>query len=177
MKKCFKCNEEKELSEFYTHKKMADGYLNKCKSCTKKDNHLKREKNMENPILKEKERLRGKAKYHKLKNNGYVKKVYEYQCNKSLSRKFKRFAPEGYVIHHWNYNMPNSIFFVSTLIHTKIHKRIKINSNYIFECNGYLLDTKEKHNNFINELINEYNYPSDFCINHKFKNEYEIFTF
>lgn len=35
MKKCIDCNKEKELSEFYKHKKMMDGHLNKCKACVK----------------------------------------------------------------------------------------------------------------------------------------------
>lgn len=36
-KKCFKCDEIKPLSEFYKHKAMKDGHVNKCRKCNRKD--------------------------------------------------------------------------------------------------------------------------------------------
>jgi hypothetical protein len=45
-KKCFKCRQVKELKEFYKHPPSKDGYLGKCKECTKRDVKLYREKNI-----------------------------------------------------------------------------------------------------------------------------------
>ena len=46
MKKCFKCKEEKELTEFYKHGAMQDGRLGKCKQCTKQDVARHRSENL-----------------------------------------------------------------------------------------------------------------------------------
>lgn len=46
-KVCFKCGVSKPLAEFYKHPKMADGHVNKCKACNKKDVTENRGKNID----------------------------------------------------------------------------------------------------------------------------------
>lgn len=44
MKTCKKCNDNKELSQFYSHPDYKDGHMNICKECTKKDTITNRNK-------------------------------------------------------------------------------------------------------------------------------------
>lgn len=46
MKTCNKCGIEKEMSEYYAHKGMKDGYHNQCKSCSSIINKRNRIKNI-----------------------------------------------------------------------------------------------------------------------------------
>jgi hypothetical protein len=47
VKTCFKCSIVKPLEDFYPHKEMKDGHLNKCVECTKRDVAEHRLKNIE----------------------------------------------------------------------------------------------------------------------------------
>lgn len=74
---CFKCNTNKPLFEYYKHSQMLGGHLNKCKSCTKNDTKEAFQQKMKDPLFVEKEKKRGRDKYHRLEYKGKYNPAYE----------------------------------------------------------------------------------------------------
>ena len=67
---CFKCSNSKPLDNFYAHAEMADGHLNKCKDCTKKDTAEREARMANDPIWREKELERHRIKAAKFRAEG-----------------------------------------------------------------------------------------------------------
>lgn len=165
---CFKCGLPKSINDFYKHSGMADGHLNKCKNCTKKDVSVFYNENKKNPLFIEKERRRGRDKFRRLYagvvvNNDYArtvkyrKKYPEKELAKRMSRKlnkpFKDAEP-----HHWSYNESHyqDVIWLNKKQHMKSHRFIVYDQErkmYRRYDTNELLDTKEMHKVFIEDCI------------------------
>ena len=131
MKECFKCGEEKPLSEFYKHKQMGDGHLNKCKSCTKNDVKLHRKANIER--IREYDRNRGNRQ-----DPGYCKEwraanpekykahsMVNYHVrigNMTKPNKCSKCSSKGRVEgHHEDYSKPLDVEWLCSACHSQVH--------------------------------------------------------
>ena len=74
--------ERLSLSNFYKHSRMADGHLNKCKECNKKDVRENRQNNFEHYQQYEKERAANKLAYRVEYKKNWLKEYYEDFPNK-----------------------------------------------------------------------------------------------
>jgi len=164
MKKCKICNIEKSNTDFYKHPYTKDKLSYKCISCAndvskKKYNTLKSDPDF---ILKS--RIRAREKYHK----------YKYKSKKSFDTDLKYFLkyPEkrkariasqyikiekGYHKHHWSYNENHytDIIVLDVSTHHKLHRFLVYDQNfkkYRKIDNNELIDTKDKHIEYINYI-------------------------
>lgn len=163
MKKCFKCEIEKPLTEYYKHPKTKDKHLNKCKDCTKKDSLLLYNKNMENEEWNKKERDRTIERTVRLNyrerfkpppekkdeaiNKSNEKYPEKYKAKIASQRLKKEF--ENTQMHHWSYNEEDfkDCIELSVADHNLLHRFLIYDqeSFYYKDLEGNLLDTKEKH--------------------------------
>ncbi len=134
MKTCFKCNQEKALSEFYKFAKMKDGYLGKCKVCTLKDTGRYRSENLEyyralkrrkgnkvkeeNKVWAKKDKKKFPAKYkaqNKVTNALRNGNLIRHPCEVCGSEKYIH-------AHHDDYAEPLNVKWLCAIHHSKWHK-------------------------------------------------------
>lgn len=165
MKKCFKCGKTKPTLDFYKHPKTADGFLNKCKECTKSDAKSDYDTKSKSELFIEKEKKRGREKYRRLytgtgKANikaslNWIRKYPEKRKASLVAAKIKC---EGYEKHHWSYLEEHhlDIIKLTTREHGKAHRFLIYDQErmmYRRYDNNELLDTKERHEKFIRHQI------------------------
>lgn len=131
-KKCFKCEEFKCLTEFYKHKQMKDGHLNKCKQCAKRDVSGHRSENIER--IREYDRNRGarrtseqtkawREKYpNKYRAHGIVQRavrsgrLFQEDCSECGSS-------ESIHAHHDDYLKPLNVRWLCAACHHQWHAK------------------------------------------------------
>lgn len=169
-KECFKCKKVKPIFKFYKHKKMLDGHLNKCKSCTKEDVKLREENLKKDPEWVEKEKYRHREKYHRLdykdkhKPSAEKKKQIIDRYKSKYPEKFLAknksqsiFREKGEELHHWSYKEEHYKDVIPLTIedHNLLHRFLKYDkSTFLYKDPlGNLLNTKEKHLNLYYQLF------------------------
>lgn len=134
MKTCRHCGGEFDLSSFYKHERMADGYLNICKICVKQrvkkhrinniDAHRKydRQRNKQpkrqqhlvelRASVTPKQRKANTAVGNAIRDGRLVRPSFCSNCNVEC-------IPDG---HHFDYDKPLEVWWLCRSCHIKVHQ-------------------------------------------------------
>ncbi len=131
-KKCFKCGEVKPLTEFYKHPMMADGHVNKCKECNKKDCRESRSKRIEH--YREYDRRRGNRNTQEDINEYWRKYPKKTKARALVARNIKKGnlfrmpcdvcgSTEHIHAHHDDYDKPLNVRWLCAAHHHQWHAK------------------------------------------------------
>jgi len=131
MKRCFKCGEEKPLSKFYKHKAMADGFLGKCKQCTKNDVTRHRNSNLDE--VRAYDRSRGSRQTKAYRDRYTAENPEKYKAHIMVSNAVRdgKLKKEPCEVcgskhrihgHHDNYDHPLTVRWLCAVHHHEAHK-------------------------------------------------------
>jgi hypothetical protein len=139
VKKCFKCKKIKPIDQFYLHKRMADGHLNKCKKCFLDDCHKRYFDPVSRKRIIEYEKKRARKPLRKLQQLEYQRKrrnshkgkdncrnklnnaLRDGRIKKAPCKKCGNIKVEG---HHPDYRSPLKVIWLCRKHHLEIEGRI-----------------------------------------------------
>lgn len=130
-KTCFKCERSLPLSSFYRHAAMADGHLNKCKECAKRDVRENRKKKIDQYREYDRERgSRQSPENQREYRSRYPKKaralrMVAYHVRKGTLRPepCEKCGKENTHAHHDDYDYPLNVRWLCAEHHREWHDR------------------------------------------------------
>ena len=131
---CFKCGKSKPLNEFYKHSQMADGHLNKCKECNKKDvseNYHTRRGQYAEYEQRRWQRPERRAKAMEYQRRTRANNPEKYKAKSAVSNAVRdgRLEKKSCELcgdpraqaHHWDYSKPLDVQWLCRSCHLMVH--------------------------------------------------------
>lgn len=168
MRQCTRCKQQKPIIGFYKQNLMADGYMRICKECIKKASRVREKELRKDPDWVAVERERGRERYYRVGDRFRVKTKKQ---DRDRTVNYRTKFPEKYKAtqatinikcsrwenkHHWSYQKEHWLDFIvlKKKLHYKLHRYLKyIPEKKMYQTlEGNLLDTREKHEAFIEQV-------------------------
>lgn len=139
MKICKRCKILKQSEEFYVHSEMADGYLNFCKECVKKQvrKYVRENADMLSEREKKRYQRRRRDPIFRQKKADYLRQwrtPEKRRAHEATARKLKNSKPEicekckirpAQMAHHPDYSKPDEVKWICYRCHSLFRTNLK----------------------------------------------------